>query len=132
MDTQASRFLDICSSEPYRSGMSTKLASDRDLVTVRVALKPDDPVERLRALKVADETVEGWLADAVDEARRAGRSWSAIGEALGVSRQAAWQLYNTGLLQAIGNAREKSGMTEQEAEALASDELRAVRSRHRP
>lgn len=111
--------------------MSMNLASDRDHVTVRVASSADDPLERLRALKVADKTVEAWLADAVGEARRTGSSWSSIGDALGVSRQAAWQLYNSDLLQKIQETRTSAGMTEQEAVDLAADELRAVRSRRR-
>ena len=31
----------------------------------------------------------------VQQARRSGQSWSAIGEALGVSRQAAWERFSS-------------------------------------
>ena len=33
--------------------------------------------------------------DLVRQAREAGRSWTEIGEALGVSRQSAWQRFST-------------------------------------
>lgn len=115
----------------YCEGMGARLASDREDVTVRVALKGDDPIDRLRALKSADETVERWLAEAIGEARQAGRSWAAIGEALGVTRQAAWQLYNADLRLGINRARERSGMSEDEAAAEATEELRTARARRR-
>lgn len=31
----------------------------------------------------------------VDQAREAGRTWTEIGEALGISRQAAWERFST-------------------------------------
>jgi hypothetical protein len=48
--------------------------------------------EAFRAV-VADERV---LAQAVQDARDAGFSWAAIGNALGISRQAALQRYGAG------------------------------------
>ena len=96
-----------------------------------VALGPDDPIDRLRALRAADREMAHWLSDAVGQARQAGRSWSEIGEALGVSRQAAWQLYNSPLRSAVDEARARSGLTEEEAMAVADEELRAVRARRR-
>jgi hypothetical protein len=111
--------------------VSDRLAADLQDVTVSIALKRDDPIDRLRALKAADEEVERWLVEAVADARRAGRSWAAIGDALGVSRQAAWQLYNTELRTAITQVRKRAGLTEKEALALAQKELGNVRSRRR-
>jgi hypothetical protein len=69
--------------------MGSELSASRAEVTVVVALEPDDPIERLRALRVADQEVANWLSDAVGQARQAGRPWAEIGDALGVSRQAA-------------------------------------------
>ena len=112
--------------------MGANLASEQEGVTVRVALKADDPVDRLRALKTADQTLERWLTEAIGEARRSGRSWAAIGEALGVTRQAAWQLYNADLRLGIDHARKRSGMSEDEAIAEATQQLQRVRHRGQP
>ena len=128
---RVSRFLDALPDASYPGGMARTLAAEDDGVTVRVAIGTDDPVERLRALKAADRTVERWLVEAVANARAAGSTWSAIGEALGVTRQAAWQLYNADLRRAVDEARRRSGLSEAEATARAADELRVVRSRRR-
>ncbi len=51
----------------------------------------------LAALKVAEASVDGTravLQAQVDELRRRGVSWEAIGTALGVSRQAAWERFS--------------------------------------
>lgn len=111
--------------------MVTRLAEQHDQVTVEVALDADDPLVRLRGLKVADRTVERWLAQAVGDARKAGVSWAAIGEALGVSRQGAWKLYNAELLDAIAASQDSSGLSDEEAMDLAVSELRAMRAERR-
>ncbi len=111
--------------------MTTRLAEQHDQVTVEVALDADDPLVRLRGLKVADQAVKRWLAEAVGDARKAGVSWAAIGEALGVSRQGAWKLYNAELLNAMAASQERSGLTDQEATDVAVSELRAMRAERR-
>ncbi len=53
--------------------------------------------ELLSGLKVADATVDATrtvLQSHVDELRRREVSWRNIGEALGVSRQAAWERFS--------------------------------------
>jgi len=111
--------------------MGSQLSATRSDVTVVVALGPDDPIDRLRALRAADKEMANRLAEAVGQARQAGRSWAEIGDALGVSRQASWKLYNSGLRSAIAKTRTEAGLTEEEAQAVADEELRAVRSRRR-
>jgi hypothetical protein len=111
--------------------MGAKLTADRDGVSVRAALEANDPIERLRGLKRADEELARWLVEAVAQARAASRSWAEIGEALGVSRQAAWQLYNQELTRAIAASRRRFGLREEEALALSRKELSAVRHRRR-
>ncbi len=111
--------------------MTTRLAEQHDQVSVEVALGADDPLVRLRGLKVADQAIERWLAQAVGDARKAGVSWAAIGEALGVSRQGAWKLYNAELLNAIAASQERAGLTDQEAMDVAVPELRAMRAERR-
>ena len=61
--------------------MTSELSASRRDVKVVVALEPDDPIERLRALRAADEELANWLSEAVGQARRAGRSWAEIGDA---------------------------------------------------
>ena len=111
--------------------MPTHLVEEHNQVTVEVALNADDPVVRLRGLKAADKAVERWLALAVGEARKAGISWATIGEALGVSRQGAWKLYNEEFVNEIETSRDQSGLTDDEALALASTELHAMRAKRR-
>lgn len=53
--------------------------------------------ELLGGLKVADTTVDATrlvLQSHVDSLRRRGVSWQKIGDALGVSRQAAWERFS--------------------------------------
>jgi hypothetical protein len=51
----------------------------------------------LEGLKIAEATVEatrGVLQAQIDELRRRNVSWEAIGKALGISRQAAWERFS--------------------------------------
>jgi hypothetical protein len=45
-----------------------------------------------------DVAVEKLLYQSVQAARKAGYSWSDIGEAMGISRQAAWERFSRGLM----------------------------------
>src|SRR3954466_3712076 len=70
--------------------------SMQDLISLVVADAPDEqPLNRLTtaATLVRDvgETADAALGYFVDQARRAGHSWSEIGDALGVTKQAAQQ-----------------------------------------
>ena len=64
-----------------------------DLVHATAA--SDDPIDELEAAATLktdlDEVTDALLGHFVDQARRAGRSWSQIGAALGVTKQAAQQ-----------------------------------------
>jgi hypothetical protein len=53
-----------------------------------------DPLLFLPGLAGAIEQVEGRIAEIVRYCRANGRSWSQIGEALSVSKQAAWERYS--------------------------------------
>lgn len=53
----------------------------------------NDPIAAVRAAHQVRDGVEALMAAAVDQAREAGRTWQEIGQALGVSRQAAFQKY---------------------------------------
>src|SRR4051812_43412720 len=70
--------------------------SIQDLISIVVADCPDDePLGRLTTaaslMRDVGDTADAALGYFVDQARRSGRSWSEIGDALGVSKQAAQQ-----------------------------------------
>lgn len=71
--------------------------SDGFKISVGLDIKGDwqaQPLEFLRELKTCTSTlVEQLEADAVAIARRKGSSWTDIGAALGISRQAAWERF---------------------------------------
>jgi predicted neutral ceramidase superfamily lipid hydrolase len=56
----------------------------------------DAEAERIRAAARAVDHARRDLEAAVHEAREAGLSWSAVGQALGTSRQAAWERFARG------------------------------------
>ena len=109
--------------------MTTRLDADRDDEHVRVAveLRSLDPLGQLRGLRAADRQLDLWQREAIARARHQGASWSEIGEALGVSKQAAWKLYNEDVRELLDEVRQRSGLSEDEAHRLADDE-RAARA----
>lgn len=60
-----------------------------DLTTLSTGIRSEDPAVGLRAVVALRRLAEQVEADQVTAARRAGWSWDQIGDALGVSRQAA-------------------------------------------
>lgn len=91
---------------------------------------PDDPVEALRVLTDVEVELEQLRRDRVQDARDAGVSWDRIGEALGISRQAAWEYYNRDLRDRLRrNIEANADLTEDEAMELAAPEAKAVRRR---
>jgi hypothetical protein len=68
-----------------------------DLVHATAA--SDDPIDELEAAATLkgdlDEVTDALLGHFVDQARRSGKSWSQIGAALGVTKQAAQQRHAT-------------------------------------
>lgn len=53
----------------------------------------ESELEHVAALAELNELVAGYLSSAVTSARDSGETWSAIGEALGMSRQGAWRRF---------------------------------------
>lgn len=111
--------------------MSTRLdAEQRDeQVRVEVELGSPDPLGQLRGLRAADRQLDVWQRETIARAREQGASWADIGEALGVTKQAAWALYNEDLRGMLGAARQRSGLTDEQAQQLADGERDAIRSR---
>lgn len=58
------------------------------------AVDSGDPLRALHALSVRQLAIDEWLCDAVAQARLQGLTWSAIGAALGMSRQGAWDRFS--------------------------------------
>ena len=64
-------------------------------VSINVSGKlEDNPLGILRGLTNALRSVESKMSEAVQEARRQRFTWEQIGEALGISRQAAWERFS--------------------------------------
>ncbi len=69
----------------------TEAALSEPLQALRRSVR--DPIRRLALLSQVEEQLKTALLEAVRDARRQGCSWAAIGAALKVSKQAAWQGY---------------------------------------
>ena len=110
--------------------MATRLdaAQGDDQVRLEVELGSDDPLGQLRGLRAATRQLDAWQREAIARAREGGASWSDIGDALGVSKQAAWSSYNQDVRDALAAARSRSGLSDEEAQQLA-DEARSERRR---
>lgn len=109
--------------------MGTRLDAGRgDEVRLEVELGSDDPLDQVRGLRAANVQLDVWQREAITRARDQGASWSEIGEALGVTKQAAWSSYNQDVRAALGDARARSDISDEDAQQLADDERTA---RHR-
>ena len=60
------------------------------------SMTDSEVVNRLPRIASVAGQVEGGLRRWVAEARRRGTSWATIGEALGMSRQSAWERFSDG------------------------------------
>ena len=91
-----------------------------------------DPLEALRELTHGEAELDRLRVERVRAARAAGASWEQVGEALGVTRQSAWEQFTVRLRKDLAASVEANvEVTEAEATALAVDEVRAVRARRR-
>jgi len=104
--------------------MSTRLDAERhdEQVRVEIELGSADPLGQLRGLRAADRQLDLWQRQTITRAREQGSSWSQIGDALGVTKQAAWALYSEGVRDALESVRKRSGLTDQQAQQLADEE----------
>lgn len=64
------------------------------------SLNDEEVLSRLPRIASVAAQVEGGLQRWVGEARRRGASWARIGEALDMSRQAAWERFSRGETEA--------------------------------
>lgn len=89
--------------------------------------------DALARVAEAESEIERWTrerARAIVDARGAGVPWQMIGDAVGVSRQAAWSAYSR-LTATVDEIAGQSDLSEDEAMELAVSELEAVRRERR-
>jgi hypothetical protein len=99
---------------------------------VSVDALPTDPLAALRELTRGEAELEAVRRAKVEAARDAGASWEQVGEALGVSRQSAWEYYSsTTRSKLAANVEANAELSEADAMDLAVDEVRTVRRRRR-
>ena len=99
-------------------------------VIVATESLPQDPLAALRVLTESEHELDRIRRTQVIAARAAGASWQRIGDALGVTRQTAWESFTAETRAALAsNVNANSTLREDEAVDLAVDEVRAVRRR---
>ena len=93
---------------------------------------PADPLEALRELARSEPEMDRLRREKVIAARAAGATWEQVGNALGVSRQSAWEYFTARIRADLSdNARANTQLSEQDATQLAIEEVRSVRRRRR-
>lgn len=93
---------------------------------------PVEPLDALREVSRSEIELDELRWAQIAAARDAGASWAAIGEALGVSRQSAWEYFTRRTSAALAESVAKNAdLSEEEAMELAVEEVRAVRRSRR-
>lgn len=64
-------------------------------VTLGISGGEEEPLQVLAGISKGMARIEERVGFFVAEARKKGHTWEEIGEALGVTRQAAWERYST-------------------------------------
>lgn len=110
--------------------MTIRLDAERGdgQVRLEVELESEDPLGQLRGLRAATRQLDVWQREIIARARQHGASWSDIGEAIGVTKQAAWAMYNADVRAALESARQRSGLSDEQAQQLADQERHRRRS----
>ena len=92
---------------------------------------PANPLDALRELTRREGILDELRRERVMAARAAGASWEQVGEALGMSRQSAWEYFSAETRKRLAaNAAANRDLSEDDAMALAVSEVKAVRRRH--
>jgi len=93
---------------------------------------PGAPLDALRELARTEAELDDIRRHQVAEARRAGATWDQIGDALGTSRQGAWEYFAKRAQDRLAeSAAANADLSEEEAMELAVEEMRAVRRERR-
>ena len=108
-----------------------------DLINAVRAVAPEDPLEQLaEASRLKDglaDVADSLLGHFVDQARRSGCSWSQIGDALGVSKQAAQQRHTSAEVAMAAQAdllQDMSRFTDRARTSVAEAQAAAKRMGH--
>jgi len=89
---------------------------------------PAEPLSALRELARSELELHELRRAQVAAARADGATWEDIGEALGMSRQSAWEYFAKRASERLtASASKGADLSEEEAMAIAVDEVRAVR-----
>lgn len=93
-----------------------------------VALLPAEPLAALRELLSSEAHLNEVRRDQIQAALSEGASWQQIGDALGMSAEAASEYYCSEVWRLLeANAARNSDISEDEAMEIAVTEARAVR-----
>jgi len=93
---------------------------------------PADPLDALRELTRSEAKLADLRHQQVAAARDAGASWDQIGDALGVSRQSAWEYFAKRASEHLtAITANNSDLSQEDAMSLAVEEVKAVRRRRR-
>jgi hypothetical protein len=98
-------------------------------VSVLLDRLPSDPLAALRELTRTEAELGELRRQVVANARTAGVSWDQIGEALGITRQSAWQYFSRPARESMATRAAASSLDVDEAMRLAVEETREVRRR---
>ncbi|MFC5061159.1 hypothetical protein [Actinomycetospora atypica] len=114
--------------------LRTAVARYEELRLQEALLDPDDPhgpapldrPEALELLALSEVIVQKAVAGrqlTVRSARRAGASWAAIGQALGTTRQAAWEAHNRWIEAQVDRRDEVRGLGFDDEDAARARDL---------
>ncbi len=117
----------VACDHPLCQGILTNMS-----VLVVAESLPVDPLEALRVLADSELELSRLRRERVVAARAAGASWQQVGDALGISRQSAWENFTADARGALAaNVAANSSLGEDDAADLAVSEVRVVRRRRR-
>ena len=91
---------------------------------------PKDPLDALREIARCESELDQLRCGQVKLAREQGSTWEQVAEALGISRQSAWEYYTARFrIELDYRVKENTDLSEDAALLLAVDETKAVRRR---
>ena len=88
---------------------------------------PVEPLEALRQVARSEAELDELRWNQIAAARDAGASWAEIGDALGVSRQSAWEYFTRRVRGDLAANVARSDLAEDLAMDLVVEEVRATR-----
>ena len=93
---------------------------------------PSNPLDALRELAQGEAQLDRLRRASMSAARAGGATWEQIGEALGMTRQSAWEYFSRDARSALArNVARNEQLTESEVLDAAVEEVRASRRARR-